>query len=91
MLQHDVPNDSFVPVFRYSKCFYVASCKCSIWMLHIFLKMCCKCIFQMFHLFQTYVAFNVSCCTCFMLFEELGVRESDGGTAWVSGNGAVSR
>jgi hypothetical protein len=37
-----------------------------------------------------YVAFNASCCTCFMLFEESEVRESDGGTAWVSGNGAVS-
>ena len=30
-------------VFRCMKCFHVASCKCSIWMLYMFSHICCKC------------------------------------------------
>jgi hypothetical protein len=76
--------------FCCSKCFYVASCKCSIWMLHMFSHICCKCMFQMFHLFQTYVAFK-----CFMLHVFYAVRRvrgaqgSDGGTTQALGNGVL--
>jgi hypothetical protein len=31
---------------------------------------------------------NVSCCTCFMLFEQLGAWDSDGGMTRALGNGA---
>jgi hypothetical protein len=51
-------NISSVSVFCCSKCFHVASCKCSIWMLHMFSHICYKCMFHMFHLFQTCVAFK---------------------------------
>jgi hypothetical protein len=88
MLQQYIPNVSPIPVFRCSKCFHIVSCKCSIWMLHMFSHIYCKCMFQIFHLFQTYVALSVSCYTCFMLFEESGGAGSDGGTAQTLGNGA---
>jgi hypothetical protein len=36
MLQEYVPMISTIAVLCYSKCFHVASCKCFIWMLHMF-------------------------------------------------------
>jgi hypothetical protein len=58
-------NILYVSVFCCNKCFHIASCKCSIWMLHMFSHICYKCIFQMFHMFQTYVPSVLSgCCIC---------------------------
>jgi hypothetical protein len=56
---------AYVSVLCCSKCFHGASCKCFIWMLHMFSHTCCKCMFQIFHLFQMYVASILSgCCIC---------------------------
>jgi hypothetical protein len=58
-------NVSSVSVFCCSKCFHVATCKCSIRMLHMFSHIYCKCMFPMFHLFLMYVASVLSgCCMC---------------------------
>jgi hypothetical protein len=80
-------NVSSISVFYCSKCFHVANCKCSIWMLYMFSHIHCKCMSQMFHLFQMYVASVLSgcyiycsgythivdvCFNCFTLFQYVG-------------------
>jgi hypothetical protein len=58
-----------------SKYFHVASCKCFIWMLHMYHTYVVSVNFRCFICFRRISQSSVSCCTCFMFgeFEARGV------------------
>jgi hypothetical protein len=72
-----------------SKCFHVASCKCFYLMLHMFhiyvTIVCSKCFIRYIRMLHS----SVSCCTCFMLFEEPRSAGIYGDTARTLGNNGV--
>jgi hypothetical protein len=72
-----------------SKCFHVASCKCFYLMLHMFhiyvTIVCSKCFIRYIRMLYS----SVSCCTCFMLFEEPRSAGIYGDTARTLGNDGV--
>jgi hypothetical protein len=88
MLQQYVLNVLAVSVLCCSKCFHVASCKCFIWMLHMFHIHVASVRFGCFIYFTHMLHSTISCYTCFMLFRESGGTGCEGGTTRVPGNEA---
>ena len=85
MLQGYVRNVLAVSFLCCNKCFHVASCKCFIWMLHMFhthvVSICFKCFICFKRMFRS----SVSCCKCFVF---QWCSESYGGMARAPGEGA---
>jgi hypothetical protein len=87
MLQEYVRNILVVSVLCYSACFHGGKLQVFYLMLHMFhtyvVSVCSKwfiCFIRMLHS-------NVSCCTCFILFEESTGAGSDDGTTLAPENG----